>query len=140
MNNEKRNNSTFFGRVAGVLGFLAVVMGAFGAHALQPVLAQRGMVEVWKTAVEYHLAHAVGLLAVTAWLAAAGTEGAQGRWLRWAGRCWIAGVVLFSGSLYLLALGGPHWLGPVTPVGGLALMAGWVGVGMAAWRGGRGNR
>jgi len=104
--------------VAALLGFLAVALGAFGAHALKEGLAARGMTEVWKTAVLYHLGHAVVLLALA-------REEAVSCRVR---ACFVLGVVLFSGSLYLLAVGGPRWLGPVTPLGGLLLLAGWAGL------------
>ncbi len=101
---------------AGLLGFTGVALGAFGAHALKETLAANGTTTTWQTAVLYHLIHAVALVALPGW--------------PWAGRCWIAGVVLFSGSLYWLALGGPKFLGPVTPLGGLALLLGWA---LLAW-------
>ena len=103
-------------------------MGAFGAHELKSVLASHGTHDIWETAVFYHLVHAVALLGV-------GIQDRQAvrqaslplsRWLVWATRCWSLGVMLFSGSLYALALGGPpRLLGPVTALGGLALLAGW---------------
>ncbi|MFA6046940.1 MAG: DUF423 domain-containing protein [Phycisphaerales bacterium] len=109
---------------AGLLGLTGVGLGAMGAHALKAMLLERGMVQAWDTAAQYHLLHGVALLGAAGWMrndAAAG-----GRRLLWAARCWVAGVCLFSGSLYALALGGPRWLGPITPLGGLALMAGWL--------------
>ena len=78
--------------------------------------------------------HALALAALAAWLRA---DVAPAAGLRWVTRCWTAGTVLFSGSLYLLALGGPRWLGPVTPLGGLALLAGWLLLALAALRGRR---
>jgi uncharacterized membrane protein YgdD (TMEM256/DUF423 family) len=105
---------------AGLFGFSGVALGAFGAHALKDTLAAHGTTATWQTAVLYHLIHAVALLAF-----------AGGRW---AGRCWIAGIVLFSGSLYALALGGPKLLGPVTPLGGLAFLSGWAFVGWEAFK------
>ena len=121
---------------AGILGVLGVVLGAFGAHALKATLEGRGMAQIWDTAVKYHLVHAVALLALGAWGQARSAAGVAGgkRALAWAARSWVAGVILFSGSLYALALGGPKWLGPVTPLGGLALMAGWAFVIVAAVR------
>jgi uncharacterized membrane protein YgdD (TMEM256/DUF423 family) len=101
---------------AGLLGFTGVALGAFGAHALKETLATSGHAATWQTAVTYHLIHAVALLAAPAG--------------KWAGRCWIAGIILFSGSLYWLSLGGPRFLGPVTPFGGLFLLAGWA---LVAW-------
>jgi uncharacterized membrane protein YgdD (TMEM256/DUF423 family) len=101
---------------AGLLGFTGVALGAFGAHALKETLAANGTTSAWQTAVLYHLIHATALLALPRW--------------PWASRCWIAGVVLFSGSLYWLSLGGPKFLGPITPLGGVALLLGWT---LVAW-------
>jgi uncharacterized membrane protein YgdD (TMEM256/DUF423 family) len=111
--------------VAGLLGFTGVALGAFGAHALKETLLARGSAATWQTAVLYHLLHAVALLALAGW---------AGSWpnARWIGACWIVGVVLFSGSLYWLALGGPKVLGPITPLGGLGLLSGWL---LVAWHG-----
>jgi uncharacterized membrane protein YgdD (TMEM256/DUF423 family) len=105
-------------RAAGALGFLGVALGAFGAHGLRDHLAP-GMLEVYKTGVLYHLIHAVALLAV-----ALGAEKLARP--RAVGVLWIAGVVIFSGSLYALAITGIGMLGAITPIGGLLLMAGWV--------------
>jgi uncharacterized membrane protein YgdD (TMEM256/DUF423 family) len=105
--------------MAGLLGLTGVALGAFGAHALKPMLIARGMSDVWETAVIYHLIHAVAVFAATAALSR------PRPWLARATICWTVGVVLFSGSLYALALGGPHWLGPATPLGGLAFLLGW---------------
>ena len=119
---------------AGVLGLTGVALGALGAHALKGTLTARGMEAVWATAAQYHLGHALALAALAAWLR--GDE-SPGRGLVWVTRCWTAGTLLFSGSLYLLALGGPRWLGPVTPLGGVALLAGWLLLMLAALRGRR---
>jgi uncharacterized membrane protein YgdD (TMEM256/DUF423 family) len=102
--------------IAAVAGFLAVALGAFGAHALRGVLEASHHMDTWKTAVQYHLAHAVALLGV----ALAGSGFRRTAW------CWAAGTVLFSGSLYLLSVTGLRWLGAVTPFGGLLLLAGWA--------------
>jgi len=125
---------------AAIFGVLGVVFGAFGAHALKSGLEERGMVDAWDTAVKYHLVHTVALLALGALADARFDRGGAASGLRsklvgWAAGCWVAGITLFSGSLYLLALDGPRWLGPVTPLGGLALIAGWILVAIAAWRG-----
>jgi len=109
--------------VAGVAGMTGVALGAFGAHALKDRLAGAGMVDVWETAVLYQLVHAVALLAVVA-AAAAGVV-APGR-ARATVQLWLAGMVLFSGSLYLLALGAGKLWGPITPIGGVALLVGWL--------------
>ena len=113
---------------AALLGLSGVALGAFGAHALKPTLEAHGSVETWKTAVLYHLVHAVALLALAGWRDS--HAGPNGR----VAALWTAGVVLFSGSLYWLALGGPRFLGPVTPLGGLAFLAGWFLLAWAAFR------
>ena len=111
---------------AGLVGFTGVGLGAFGAHGLRATLEATGQLENWKTAVLYQLVHAVALLALANWPQPA---------VRKIGACWIAGVVLFSGSLYWLALGGPiKLLWPITPLGGLALLAGWLLLTWTAWR------
>jgi uncharacterized membrane protein YgdD (TMEM256/DUF423 family) len=108
---------------AGLLGVTGVILGALGAHALNPWLQQRQAVGLWQTAVLYHLIHAVALLALAGWKNGAARLPPL---LAAAACCWMGGVILFSGSLYGLALGAPRILGPVTPAGGLALLAGWV--------------
>ncbi|MEX2044605.1 MAG: DUF423 domain-containing protein [Opitutus sp.] len=118
---------------AGLLGLTGVALGAMGAHALKPVLLERGMLQAWETASRYHLFHALALLGAAAWLRAAGSS-RESRLFLCAAWAWCIGVALFSGSLYWLALGGPRWLGTVTPLGGLALMAGWLFVAMAAFQ------
>ncbi len=115
---------------AGLLGATGVAFGAFGAHALRAGLLERGTTLAWETAARYQLLHAAALLGAAAWLRLAGGE-AQRR-VGWAARCWCVGSVLFSGSLYGLAADGPRWLGPVTPCGGVALLAGWLCLGAAA--------
>ncbi|HWA28226.1 MAG TPA: DUF423 domain-containing protein [Lacunisphaera sp.] len=110
---------------AGILGFSGVALGAFGAHALKAALAATGGVDTWKTAVLYHLIHAVAVLALSSSPQPASRK---------IGGCWIAGVVLFSGSLYALALGGPKFLGPITPLGGVAFLIGWAWLAVSAWK------
>jgi uncharacterized membrane protein YgdD (TMEM256/DUF423 family) len=116
--------------IASIIGASGVAMGAFGAHALKSSLASREMTAVWETACLYHLVHALAVLIVVL-LPASSYPSLRLPMLRRAAWCWVAGVVLFSGSLYALALGGPGWLGPVTPLGGLAFIAGWVLVSFA---------
>ena len=89
-----------------------------------------GTTATWETAVRYQLVHAAALLVTAGW--AGGPR--QAAALR-AARSWTAGTVLFSGSLYILALGGPRWMGPVTPLGGLCLIAGWIFVAAGAFTG-----
>jgi uncharacterized membrane protein YgdD (TMEM256/DUF423 family) len=134
------NKTTFYKKTvffAAILGLSGIVLGAFGAHALQDTLEQAKMTSVWNTAVMYHLLHVVALLALAAWAEARGATApdAEQQWLKRAAGCWLAGIILFSGSLYLLALGGPKWLGPVTPLGGLAFILGWLFLAIAASRG-----
>lgn len=115
--------------IAAISGFLAVVMGAFAAHGLKAVLAPE-MIEVIKTGVQYQIYHALALLAVALfWLHQPAAAG-----LKASGWAFILGSLLFSGSLYALAMGAPHWLGPITPLGGLCFLAGWMLLAMAGWR------
>jgi uncharacterized membrane protein YgdD (TMEM256/DUF423 family) len=103
-----------------ILGLTGVALGAFGAHGLSGLLEGRGSESAWETAVFYQLVHALALLAVAGWRGPGSASAA------WPLACWGGGVVLFSGSLYALALGGPGFLGPVTPAGGVLLIAGWL--------------
>lgn len=112
-----------------VLSFAAVVSGAFGAHALKPRLTPE-MAAVWQTAVQYHGWHALAVVA--AGLVLAQRPGAKP--VAVAGWLFVAGVVLFSGSLYVLALTGARTLGFLTPLGGVALLAGWAAFGWGVWR------
>ena len=111
-------------RLSATTGFLAVALGAFGAHGLKEVLARHAAADIWETAVLYHLVHAVVLL-VLAWRPPVPL-------LAW--RLFAVGVLIFSGSLYILALTNVRWLGAITPLGGLCLLAGWLAL---AWRGAR---
>lgn len=119
---------------AGLFGLTGVVLGAFGAHGpLRVLLDQRGSHQSWETAVHYQLVHALALLAVGLWLRTATTANPP-RTVVWAARGWVAGTLLFSGTIYLLAVGGPKFLGPFTPLGGLCLMLGWTSLIIAAIR------
>lgn len=113
-----------FGTIGAVAGFLGVALGAFGAHALKARLSAADL-EIFETAVRYHLVHAVALLALAA-LAQRLPEGTASV----AGWAFSLGILIFSGSLYLLVLTGPRWLGAVTPLGGTALLVGWAAL---AW-------
>ncbi len=110
--------------ISGLLGLSGVALGAFGAHALEAQLTASGQLEHWRTAVFYQLIHAIAILAVALWLDGGSATG-KPRFLKIAAICWVLGIILFSGSLYAFALGGPRWLWPVTPLGGLAFLAGW---------------
>jgi uncharacterized membrane protein YgdD (TMEM256/DUF423 family) len=113
---------------AGVLGFVGVVLGALGAHALKVTLLSHSSVDTWHTAVLYHLVHSVAILAVGRGLFT------DGKAMIWAAGCWIIGIILFCGSLYGLALGGPTMLGPITPLGGVAFLAGWAVVAVKSFK------
>ena len=118
--------SIMAGAMALLLGVLA---GAFGAHALAQRLTP-AMLGVFRTAVDYQLVHGLGLILV----GLLADRAASTRLLAWAAACMTAGIVLFSGSLYLLALGAPRNLGVLAPVGGTAFLVAWALVGLSAWR------
>jgi uncharacterized membrane protein YgdD (TMEM256/DUF423 family) len=103
-------------RIAAALCFIAVALGAFGAHALKATLQSSGMLEVWNKAVLYHFFHAIAMVALA--LHGAGNRGAY--------FLLAAGVLLFSGSLYTMALTNIRWLGAITPLGGVCFLAGWA--------------
>ena len=109
------NSQTAF-RISAVLGFVAVALGAFGAHGLQELLERNDRIETWKTAVLYHLAHAVVMLVIATLRPLRSTA-----WM-----LMLTGVVIFSGTLYALALTNVKWLGAITPLGGVSLLAGWL--------------
>lgn len=117
-----------FAAAGAVAALIGVALGAFGAHALQGRLDPADL-ETFETGVRYQMYHALALLGV-AWLAT--------RWpgpaTTFAGWAFVAGIVVFSGSLYMLVLTGPRWLGAVTPLGGLAFLAGWVALAWAVLR------
>jgi len=109
-----------------VAAFLAVALGAFGAHGLRARLSPE-MLAVFQTGVQYHMSHALALILVS------GIMGRMSGWLiQTAGWCFVAGIVFFSGSLYLLAVTGVTILGAVTPIGGLLFLAGWACLAFAA--------
>jgi len=110
-------------------GAMAVALGAFGAHGLRGRLAA-DLLATFETGVRYQMYHALALLAV-AW---AVTRWAGSNLPIAAGWLFVAGTVLFSFSLYLLALTGQRWLGAITPLGGVAFVAGWICLALAAWR------
>jgi uncharacterized membrane protein YgdD (TMEM256/DUF423 family) len=104
---------------AALLGACGVALGAFGAHALRGRLPPE-LLATWQTAVQYHLLHSVTLLALGLFATA------SGRSVRLPALLFCGGILLFSGSLYLLAGAGQRWAGPLTPLGGLLLIAGWL--------------
>ena len=105
--------------VAAISGALAVLAGAFGAHGLRERVASE-QVQAWATASHYHLLHSAVLLALALYAAQSGRD------VQWPASLFTVGMLLFSGSIYLLVLTPAKWLGPVTPLGGLFLIAGWL--------------
>lgn len=112
--------------LVGLAGATAVGLGAFGAHALRGIIDEAGL-QVWHTAVQYHFWHALALFVAVVGLA-------PGRARTVAIALFAVGIVLFSGSLYALALGAPRWTGAITPLGGVAFIVGWIAVGMSLRR------
>ncbi|MCA9646044.1 MAG: DUF423 domain-containing protein [Polyangiaceae bacterium] len=108
-------------KLSGILGFLAVAAGAFGAHGLRNRVAAN-LLDAYQTGAHYHLVHAVALLALALYARSAQVS------IQLPALCWTAGIVLFSGSLYAMALSGVTKLGIITPFGGLAFLAGWIGL------------
>jgi len=110
-------------RGAAIFAFLAVALGAFGAHALKEKLIELDGLETWKTGVFYQMVHALAMVILALW-----ANASTGEWRGWRLGWWFfaVGIVLFSGSLYGLALGGSSWLGPITPLGGICFLCGWM--------------
>ncbi|MCU0450498.1 MAG: DUF423 domain-containing protein [Bernardetiaceae bacterium] len=121
--------TTRFGFLGALLGALAVALGAFGAHALKPLLAAAQRTDTFETAVKYHFYHALSLVLI-GWLA---RQAPSPAWM-WAGWLHLIGIGLFSGALYLLCFTGQTWLGAVAPLGGTSLIAGWLLMARAAWQ------
>ena len=105
---------------AAVLGATAVMLGAFAAHGLRGKLADN-LFNAFETGVTYQFYHALALLALALWI-----KQSNSPWLIASGYLWLAGVILFSGSLYAMALTGIKWFGPITPIGGLLFILGWI--------------
>ena len=103
-------------RIAAALCFLAVALGAFGAHWLRSTIESHGMLDVWNKAVLYHFIHAIALFVIALY----GSANRGAWWL------FLAGIFLFSGSLYTMALTNIRWLGGITPLGGLCFLTGWA--------------
>ena len=102
-----------------LLALSAVLFGAFGAHALKETLSAHDSIQTWETAVRYQMWHALALILLS-------INDLSNTLPKMTGPCFVIGSLLFSGSLYGLALDGPKWLGPITPLGGLCLMIGWA--------------
>ena len=116
MNTEPGTNRLFATRLAAAAGFLAVALGAFGAHGLKHLLAQNGTMTIWEKAVFYHFIHAVMLFVLAE----------RKMFPSFAWFSFFAGIIIFSGSLYLLAVTNVHWLGAITPIGGASFLIGWA--------------
>jgi uncharacterized membrane protein YgdD (TMEM256/DUF423 family) len=109
-------------QIAAISGAAAVAIGAFGAHGLEPILESNGRIETFETAVKYHFYHALAILAVSIW-----HRFEPGiKILPKAMWSFLVGILIFSGSLYVLSLTGITWLGAITPLGGVAFILGWV--------------
>lgn len=117
----------WFGVLGAIFGALGVALGAFGAHGLKNRVDESS-IAIWQTAASYQMWHALALVAL-AWVISEGTSTAA----RVSGVAFTAGILIFSGSLYVLVLSGQRWLGAVTPLGGLALIVGWVSLCVALW-------
>lgn len=121
--------------MAAIFGGLAVVLGAFGAHGLERVTSDEKILHGFHTGIQYQMYHALALLAI-----ALMAEKFQNKWIKWAGNCFIAGIILFSGSLYLLTFlkiqesSAVKFVGPVTPLGGVFFIAGWLCLLLAAMK------
>lgn len=103
-------------RISALTGFLGVSLGAFGAHGLSKILNEHGTLAIWQTGVLYHLIHAVALFILSS----------REPFRSWSWWCFLLGIVIFSGSLYVLAVTNMRWLGAITPFGGVAFLAGWL--------------
>lgn len=124
-----------FVRLGAINGFLAVALGAFGAHGLKGKITP-DLLEIYHTGAEYHLTHALALIAA-AFLAERfgaleGENSRSARLVRVSGILFAVGIVIFSGSLYALALSGVRWLGAITPLGGVCFLTGWALLALAA--------
>lgn len=110
-----------FASLGSINALIAVMLGAFGAHALKSRLSA-DMMDIFQTGVQYHFYHALGLLAV----GIIAYHLPESIWLKWSGWLMLAGIVVFSGSLYVLSISGIKWLGAITPIGGTAFIAAWT--------------
>jgi len=120
-------NDAFWIRIGAVWGFLAVAMGAFGAHGLKPRIEAMGQLANFQTAAQYHMYMALAMLAVGL-LQAMGRSGTA---LSIAGWGFLIGSTIFSGTLYALSLTGLRWLGAITPIGGTVILIGWIALAVA---------
>lgn len=113
---------------AAIFGAIAVGIGAFGAHGLKAILEETGRIETFETAVKYHFYHTLGLF----FLGILALVKPEWKGLSFSAICMMIGILIFSGSLYILSLTGITWLGAITPLGGVAFILGWLGILRAA--------
>ena len=121
--------------IAAIIAALSVALGAFAAHGLQQHLSTYSL-DVFKTAVHYQFMHALALFGLGVWLQLLSQHktAAMPKALPVAGVAWLIGIVLFSGSLYGLSIAQWRWLGPITPVGGLSFVVGWISLALGSWQ------
>ncbi len=116
-------------KIAAILGFLAVSIGAFGAHALEVTLTENGRLDTFETAVKYHFYHALALLLVGLLM-----RDHDSKYLSYAAISFVMGIVIFSGSLYTLSLTNIRILGAITPIGGVGFILGWIFIFLGFWK------
>lgn len=116
----------FFLQTGAVLGILGVSIGAFGAHGLRAKLEAAGRFDTFETAVRYHFYHTFALVLIGVLMQQMASNPVAVKWLGYSGYSFLIGVLIFSGSLYVLCLSGITWLGAITPIGGLFMIAGWA--------------
>jgi uncharacterized membrane protein YgdD (TMEM256/DUF423 family) len=114
--------------IGAIIMLLSVALGAFGAHVLKSIIGEES-IGTYETGVHYQMIHGIGMILASI---AAAFGGSASKW-RWANILFLIGTILFSGSLYLLALTGWKWFGPITPLGGVSFIAGWLMFILAAW-------
>lgn len=114
-------------KIASIFGVLAVVIGAFGAHGMERILIENNRVETFDTAVQYHFYHTIALLIVSVFF-----QNKMSSYLKWSAYLFIVGIVVFSGSLYVLSITNITILGAITPFGGLSFIGGWIALFLSA--------
>ncbi len=119
----------YFITMAAISGLFAVLFGAFGAHALKARLDDYAL-GIFETAVQYHFYHSLALFGVGLFALSV----PESLWLKSSGWLFVTGLIVFSGSLYILSFSGLRWLGAITPIGGLAFIVGWACLALAAWK------
>lgn len=116
------------------MGFLAVALGAFGAHALADRLVEMGRQETWQTAVQYHFVHVLFMFGILILLQQFDSNHTAMQWLIRGYWSSLIGIIIFSGSLYILSLTGIKWLGAITPIGGLFFLLSWAFIAIFGWK------